>query len=179
MKHYLVMICMFLIVVACVETETTQTKVNVQELHQNDYSLDEPQVICGSRSAQLAHAAWSKSDLQLQHLLIVKHSSGNEKQFTLGIDRSPDFLFRPGKISLAEHHFYYAHSRLVAYSCIKHELAEVRLVYPDNFEAQDAQSGMITSLKKTDENTLQLEIVDAGTLEFLVSPTQIEQVLEP
>jgi len=179
MKCYAAMIAIFLIVAACVETETAQSKVNLQELHESDYRLTKPQTICGSQSVRLAHAPWSKSDAQLPHLLIVKYRSGNEKLFTLGIDRSPDFLFRPGKNSLGEHYFYYAHSRLLAYSCKNQDLSEVRLVYPDNFEAQDAQSGMITGLKKADDNKLQIEIVDAGTLDFLVSPTQIEQVPEP
>ena len=179
MKCYAAMIGMFLIVTACMETETPQTTVNLQELHESGYRLIQPQTICGSQSARLAHAPWSKSDAQLPHLLIVKYKSGNEQQFTLGIDRSPDFLFHPGEISLGELYFYYAHSRLFAYSCKNHDLSEVRLIYPDNFEARDAQSGMITGLKKADDNKLLVEIVDAGTLEFLVSPIQIEQVSEP
>lgn len=177
MKKYIVIAYLFITLFACTKTEHVTNNAITQQLLEKNYTLDEPVRICSSLSAQLAHAPWSKSELQLPHLLVVNPGTSSEHQISLGIDRSPDFLFRMSGINIGEHHFYYAHSRLLTYSCEKNRLVEVEFIFPEDYQPQDAQSGMIRSLVQIDSTKLQLDIVDAGKMDFLVTPTSIQQVL--
>lgn len=174
MVKYTFLLCLCLSIVSC--TKPQQETVASQEANENSSEQSDiftpgyPITICDGKEAQLMHASWIKSGHQPPHLLRVR-TDGRSTDFDLGIDRSPDFQFREADRVLPGHHFFHAHSRLIAYSCQREDIQILDLSLPDNFAAQDAQSGMIKGLKKSDTGSLLVDLTDVGEIEFRVMPT--------
>ncbi len=176
MHKVISLIATLAVLTACPQTDSTNKEIIEQASNEISIPTDNAHAICTSSTAELVHAAWVKEGAQPPHLLRVTSKNSNTKEFELGIDRSPDFLFREVEEIIDGYRFYHAHSRLIAYSCAYHNIQEIDLSLPADFKAQDAQSGMIKNLRKSITGNLMVNLMDAGELEFLVTSSGFVRV---
>jgi hypothetical protein len=130
-------------------------------------SSDDQTTNCSDLKLAILDAAWAKNPAdQAPHRLEVIQPDGTVEFHDLGIDRSPDFFFKIYSDTINNMVILSGASRAIAYDCQNDTIQDLDLSLGADFEALDAQSGLIDNIASTDNHRVIITLRDYGALQF-------------